>query len=115
MALPMDYRGIRVWHVDGDLPGNWRELQKRAWRESAPLDALYVDYAGRWICARDLAARSLDSCDARQRPGALQARILASGSEINAAGLLAERDAVRAPSPALKRELAEYARERRLR
>src|SRR5262249_48038658 len=47
---------IRVWHVRGDLPGNWRELQKRAWREGAPLDALYVDYAGRWICARDLAA-----------------------------------------------------------
>ena len=56
MALPMDYRGIRVWHVRGDLPGDWRELQKRAWREGAPLDALYVDYAGRWICVRDLAA-----------------------------------------------------------
>src|SRR5215472_4472838 len=52
----MDYRGIRVWHVHDDLPGNWRELQKRAWCEGAPLDALYVDYAGRWICARDLAA-----------------------------------------------------------
>src|SRR5215472_13024181 len=25
-ALPMHYRGIRVWHVHGDLPGNWREL-----------------------------------------------------------------------------------------
>ena len=33
MALPLDYRAIRVWHVRGDLPGNWRELQKRAWRE----------------------------------------------------------------------------------
>ena len=55
MAVPMDYRGIRVWHVGGDLPGDWRELQKRAWREGAPLDALYVDYAGRWITARDLA------------------------------------------------------------
>ena len=55
-ALPMDYRGIRVWHVCGDLPGNWRELQRRAWREAAPLDALYADPAGRWICARDLAA-----------------------------------------------------------
>ena len=39
MALPIDYRGIRVWHVHGDLSGNWRELQKRAWREGAPLDA----------------------------------------------------------------------------
>jgi len=38
----MDYGGIRVWHVQGDLPGTWRELQKRAWREGAPLDALYV-------------------------------------------------------------------------
>ena len=56
MALPMDYRGVRVWHVHGELPGNWRGLQKRAWREGAPLDALYIDYAGRWICARDLAA-----------------------------------------------------------
>src|SRR5262249_6120207 len=53
---PWSYRGIRVWHVRGDLPDNWRELQKRAWREGAPLDALYVDYAGRWTCARDLAA-----------------------------------------------------------
>jgi len=43
----LDYGANRVWHVRGDLPGNWRELQKRAWREGAPLDALYVDYAGR--------------------------------------------------------------------
>jgi len=52
----MDYRAIRVWQVRGDLPGKWRELQKRAWREGAPLDALYADRAGTWICAHDLAA-----------------------------------------------------------
>ncbi|HKD39852.1 MAG TPA: hypothetical protein VKB87_06125 [Myxococcaceae bacterium] len=48
MALPMDYGGIRVWHVQGDLPGTWRELQKRAWREGAlPWMRSTPDYAGR--------------------------------------------------------------------
>jgi len=46
MALPMDYRGIRVCHVHGDVPGDWREMQKRAWREGAPLDALFLDAQG---------------------------------------------------------------------
>ena len=39
----LGYRAIRVWHVHGELPGNWRELQRRAGRQGAPLDALYVD------------------------------------------------------------------------
>ena len=82
MALPMDYRGIRVWHVRGDLPGNWRGLQKRAWREGAPLDALYVDYAGVDRCPR-FGGRSLDSCGAGQRPRPLPEGILAGcGGEI---------------------------------
>ena len=65
MALPLDYRGIRVWHVRGDLPGDWRELQKHAWREGAPLDALYVDYAGRDLCPRfgDMVARGATASD----------------------------------------------------
>jgi len=42
--------------VRGDPPGNWCELQKGAWGEGAPLDALYADRAGTWICAHDLAA-----------------------------------------------------------
>jgi hypothetical protein len=50
----MDYRGIRVWHVRGSSAGNWRELQKRAAREGAPLDALFLDAAGNWILASDL-------------------------------------------------------------
>ena len=55
MALPMHYRAIHVWHVRGDLPGDWRELQKSAWREGTPLDALFLDAQGNWITARDLA------------------------------------------------------------
>src|SRR5215471_8421325 len=60
------------------------------------------------LCPR-FGGRSLDSCGAHQRPRALPAGILADrGGEINIAGQPAERDAVRAPSPALKRELADY-------
>jgi hypothetical protein len=54
VALPLDYRGIRVWHVRGDSAGNWRELQKRASREGAPRDALFLDAEGKWILASDL-------------------------------------------------------------
>jgi hypothetical protein len=49
----MDYRGIRVWHARGDSAGNWRELQKRAAREGAPIDALFLD-GEKWIRAGDL-------------------------------------------------------------
>ena len=53
---PFDYDGIRVWAVrNGTPPADWRELQKRAARESAPLDALYLDAQGTWVTARDLA------------------------------------------------------------
>ena len=108
MALPMDYRAIRVWHVRGDLPGNWRELQKRAWREGAPVDALYVDYAGVDRCPR-FGGRSLDSCGAGQRPRALPAGVLAgSGGEINAAGPPDEGMLCVRLSAAVKRELADY-------
>ena len=54
MPIPMDYRGIRVWHVRRNSAGNWRELQRRAAREGAPLDALFLDPAGKWILASDL-------------------------------------------------------------
>ena len=60
MALPMDYRAIRVWHVRGDLPGNWRELQKRASREGAPLDALITAGMRLWssrLCKRAVTFR----------------------------------------------------------
>src|SRR5215831_1033894 len=115
MALPMDYRAIRVWHVQGSLPGNWRELQKRAWREGAPLDALYVDYAGRWICARDLAADHwIHGALASDREHCRKGILAGCGGEVNVAGLADEQNAVRTPLAALKRELAEYAQERRV-
>jgi len=98
MVLPMDYRAIRVWHVRGDLPGNWRELQKRAWREGAPLDALYVDYAGRWICARDLAADHwIHAALASDREHCRKGFWRAAAAKINRAGPPDEGDAVRAP------------------
>jgi hypothetical protein len=50
----MDYRGIRVWHVRGGSAGDWRALQKRAAREGAPIDALFLDADGKWILASDL-------------------------------------------------------------
>jgi hypothetical protein len=34
--------------------GNWRELQKRAAREGAPLDALFLDAGGKWVLSSDL-------------------------------------------------------------
>jgi hypothetical protein len=55
MAIPMDYRAIRVWHIRGGSPGNWRELQKRAAAEGAPLDALFLDQKERWVRVSDLA------------------------------------------------------------
>ena len=50
---PFDYAGIRVWGVrnGGD---SWRELQKRAAEEGAPLDALFLNAQEQWITASDL-------------------------------------------------------------
>jgi hypothetical protein len=50
---PFDYAGIRVWGVrNGDH--SWRELQKRAAEESAPLNALFLNAQEQWITAGDL-------------------------------------------------------------
>jgi HD superfamily phosphodiesterase len=52
---PFDYHGIRVWHVPHDTAGGWSELQKRAAREGAPIDALFLDAREQWVTARDFA------------------------------------------------------------
>jgi hypothetical protein len=52
----MDYAGIRIWHAWSSTLGHyWRELQKRAARESAPIDALFLDAQEQWVAARDFA------------------------------------------------------------
>jgi len=51
---PMDYAAIRVWHVSrGAGAADWRLLQRRAAREGAPIDALYLDGRENWVTARD--------------------------------------------------------------
>src|SRR5215471_11275725 len=98
MVILMDYRAIRVWHVRGSLPGNWRALQKRAWREGAPLDALYVDYAGRWICAHDLAGDHwIHAALTSDREHCRRGFWRTAGGEMKVAGRPDERNAVRAP------------------
>ena len=42
-------------HVRRNSAGNWRELQKRAAREGAPLDALFLDAEEKWLRVSDLA------------------------------------------------------------
>ena len=80
MAAAMDYRGIRVWHVRGGIAGNWRELQRRAAREGAPLDGLFLDPQGNWITASDLPPdheihRALEQDRERCRRGFLRAAV----------------------------------------
>ena len=45
----MDYAAIRVWHVlRGKEADSWRALQKRAAKEGAPIDALYLNAQDQW-------------------------------------------------------------------
>jgi hypothetical protein len=54
-AHPFEYAAIRVWSVTTGTPGDWRALQKRARRENAPPDALFLDARENWVTARDFA------------------------------------------------------------
>ena len=50
MPHPNDYALIRKWHVmTGSQPYYWKNLQERASKENAPIDAIYYDRgAERW-------------------------------------------------------------------
>jgi hypothetical protein len=89
----MDYTGIRVWHVWNGAPGaGWRELQKRAAREGAPVDALFLNAEEKWITARDFApdhaihaalALDLERCRRGFNPKRDKARVKSGSRERN--------------------------------
>lgn len=53
---PNQYRAMKLWlENSGSYPYYVKQEQERASEEGAPLDALYKNHEGKWICVSDLA------------------------------------------------------------